>query len=37
MATPNNLFIPEALLAAKVDLVPWSGVLMTGSVKMVPD
>lgn len=37
MATPNNLFIPEATLAAEVDLVPWNGVLVTGNVKMVPD
>lgn len=37
MATPNNLFIPEATLAAKMDLVPWNGVLLTDNVKIVPD
>ena len=27
----------QATLAAKVDLVPWNGVLVTGNVEMVPD
>lgn len=33
MATPNSLFILEAMLAARMDLVPWNDVLVTDNAK----